>query len=283
MFMLYNSSIIKLVYIQRELDIKDIESERRELDDFIKILMHSLQSKDQEEKGRQEQELRVVIQSFRNYVRSVQQHEVFKQYERFISPEDRNKINRKCVALEKFLNDKKDFKLQRIHKKQSKLESFVNDMLKGLQYQSQIAELGMERKEEQEQHKAIREFEQYVHSVETHSIFGDYQTFLSPDEKEAIRVECIRSKEFLSSNSEKLDTKKIQIEKEKFAKNVESVLEILRQASALKSMFFTNPKPINFLEFLFAFSYGLDIIEGLISGHSKEQLNMVQLSKNQHE
>ncbi|XP_077966879.1 uncharacterized protein LOC120343202 [Styela clava] len=234
MFMLYNSSIIKLVYIQRELDIKDIESERRELDDFIKILMHSLQSKDQEEKGRQEQELRVVIQSFRNYVRSVQQHEVFKQYERFISPEDRNKINRKCVALEKFLNDKKDFKLQRIHKKQSKLESFVNDMLKGLQYQSQIAELGMERKEEQEQHKAIREFEQYVHSVETHSIFGDYQTFLSPDEKEAIRVECIRSKEFLSSNSEKLDTKEIQIEKEKFAKNVESVLEILQQIAKLE-------------------------------------------------
>nr|XP_039268265.1 uncharacterized protein LOC120343196 [Styela clava] len=238
---------------QRKLDIKDIESERRELEDFIKILMNSLQSKDQEEKGRQEQELRVVIRSFRNYIRSVQQHEVFKQYQRFISPEDRNKINRKCVALEKFLNDKV------------------------------IAELEMKRKEEQEHNKAIREFEQYVHSVETHSIFGDYQTFLSPDEKEAIKVECIRSKEFLSSNSEKLDIKEIQIEKEKFENNVESVLEILQQASALKSMFFTNPKPMNFLEFLFATSYGLDIIEGLISGHSKKQLNMVQLSKNQHE
>ncbi|XP_077967163.1 uncharacterized protein LOC120343174 isoform X2 [Styela clava] len=212
-------------------NLEQIHKQHSECKRFVESISNRLlENQAQEEKKKQEQELRVAIQSFRDYIRSVQQHEVFKQYERFMTPEDQNKIREKCSTAEKFFEyDPKNLNLKQIHEKHLKLEQFVERILNKLR-QAQDAYLKQKREKEKEQNEAIRKFQEYIPSVEMHTEFGDYQKFLTPDDKDDIKEECIRLKKFLSANPEKLELNQIHEEHSKFIKFVESILKRLHQA-----------------------------------------------------
>ncbi|XP_077967348.1 uncharacterized protein LOC120342837 isoform X2 [Styela clava] len=211
-------------------NLEQIREQHSKCKRFVESISNRLENQAQEEKRKQEQELRVAIQSFRDYIRSVQQHEVFKQYERFMTPEDHNKIREKCSATEKFFEyDPKNLNLKQIHEKHLKMEQFVERILNKLR-QAQDAYLKQKREKEKEQNEAIRKFQEYIPSVERHTEFGHYQKFLTPDDKDDIKEECIRLKKFLSANPEKLELNQIQEEHSNFMKFVESILKRLHQA-----------------------------------------------------
>ncbi|XP_077966880.1 uncharacterized protein LOC144420915 [Styela clava] len=209
----------------------------------------------EEEKSKKEQELHYAIQSFRDYIRSVQQHDVIRQHGTFMTPEDRNEIH----AAEQFL-DKNPENLRQIREQHLEFKLFVENILNRLKNQAQEKERRRKQKlhgaiqsfrdhilsvqqheadkeKQQEQQdeliKAINNFRQYIQSVQTHEAFAEYEKFMSSDDKIDVDDKCLRMNTFLSTNRKNLHIKQIEDKRTAFESFIQSVVTKLQRKAQM--------------------------------------------------
>ncbi|XP_077966883.1 uncharacterized protein LOC144420916 [Styela clava] len=205
---------------KKEIDDKCIESE-----EFLKK-----KQLEKQKKMKQEQKRLEVIRDFDQYINSVQDHTVFQKYEKFLSHNDKEEINVKCLEAKEFLRKHQgNLDTKQINEKRSEFEDFVKSLKDGLEQKYKAHHLEKQRKRENERDEAIGNFQQFIQSVYALEEFAGYRKFLSPDDKKDVDNKCIEMNTFLSTNPETLDIQQIQDKRNEFADFVKSLKDSLKQ------------------------------------------------------